>query len=297
MMRELTVRIDGAQLEAFSDALVASGALAVSIEDADAGSPQEQAIYDEPGAAPAALGWARSRVTILIDANTDGTRLLQRAAVGILPAPPPIDSEREVSDVDWVRATQSQFGPIRIGRLCILPSWHDPPSEDALVIRLDPGVAFGTGTHPTTRLCLRWLDAHPPRSLSVLDYGCGSGILALAAAKLGAAIVAATDIDPQAVAAARANAAANGVEGIYTEPGALPAQPFDVVLANILTNPLKALAPTLAARLAVGGTLVLSGILERQANEVIFAYARQGLRTRLWAVEDGWVCLTATRAQ
>ncbi|HEU0199244.1 MAG TPA: 50S ribosomal protein L11 methyltransferase, partial [Burkholderiaceae bacterium] len=197
--------------------------------------------------------------------------------------------------------TQAQFAPTRIGnRLWIVPSWHTPPEDPtAVVLRLDPGVAFGTGTHPTTRLCLQWLEANLPPNARVLDYGCGSGILAIAAARLGAREVAGTDIDPQALAAAQANASANGVSGNYTAPEHLPPGAFDVVLANILTNPLQVLAPVLLARVAPHGALVLSGVLERQAAAVIETYAAvdPGVPLSVWRSEEGWVCLTGARAQ
>lgn len=298
MLREVVLLIDGARVEAFADALSAAGALAVTVEDAQAGSAAESPRYGEPGAEPAPIGWARSRITVLIDAATDAQRLLAQAAAGVFDTAPPIVEVRAVADADWVRLTQSQFAPIRIGRLAIVPSWHEPPDAHAVVIRLDPGVAFGTGTHPTTQLCLQWLDENPPRGRRVLDYGCGSGILAIAAAKLGASYVAATDIDAQALAAARANAAANAVTGDYTAPQRLAAGTFDVVLANILTNPLKLLAPLLLARLGRGGALVLAGVLERQADEVIDAYARADARVPLarWRSADGWVCLVGRRS-
>ncbi len=205
-----------------------------------------------------------------------------------------------VRDTDWVRETQSQFAPTRISeRLWIVPSWHQPPDEQALVVRLDPGVAFGTGTHPTTQLCLAWLDATLSPGASVLDYGCGSGILAIAAAKLGAGVVMGVDIDPHALVAARANSRANGVDASYTDSHGLSQSTitFDVVLANILSNPLKLLAPALAARVAPRGSLVLSGVLERQADEVIAVYrdADATLPLEVWRADDGWVCLVGTR--
>ena len=211
-----------------------------------------------------------------------------------------IEGRAPVRDTDWVRETQSQFTPTRISeRLWIVPSWHQPPGEHAVVVRLDPGAAFGTGTHPTTRLCLAWLDESLPAGASVLDYGCGSGILAITAAKLGAGTVVGVDIDPQALQAARANSRANGVDASYTGSHRLShsATTFDVVLANILSNPLKLLAPALVARVAPGGSLVLSGILERQAEAVLATYrsADATLQLGVWRIDDGWVCLAGTR--
>ncbi len=211
-----------------------------------------------------------------------------------------IETHVPVRDTDWVRESQSQFAPTRISeRLWIVPTWHQPPDERALVVRLDPGVAFGTGTHPTTRLCLAWLDATLSPGARVLDYGCGSGILAITAAKLGARAVIGVDIDPQALVAARANSRANGVDASYTDLDGFSQSTltFDVVLANILSNPLKLLAPALAARVAPHGSLVLSGVLERQAGDVIAAYRRAdaGLPLKVWQADDGWVCLVGTR--
>jgi ribosomal protein L11 methyltransferase len=196
-----------------------------------------------------------------------------------------------------VRLTQAQFPPTRIGALWIVPSWHEPPDPSAINIRLDPGVAFGTGTHPTTRLCLRWLQQHMRHGARVLDYGCGSGVLAIAAAKLGAGEVVGTDIDEQALAAARANSARNAVDALYTAPGELGSGQFDVVLANILANPLRLLAPMLLARVAPGGSIVLSGVLQRQADGLIADYARadRAVRLSVWAADDGWACLSGTR--
>lgn len=299
MLRELRILVDAAAAEALSDALLDAGALSVSIEDADADSASEEPLYGEPGLTPAHTAWRQNHLLVLVDATTDHAALVAAAATGIVDPAPAIDSTRDVVDEDWVRKTQQDFPPTRIGaRLWIVPTWHEPPEPDAVVIRLDPGVAFGTGTHPTTRLVLEWLEAHSLQARRVLDYGCGAGILAIAAAKLGAGTVVATDIDPQALDAARANAASNAVAGVYTAPGALPAGPFDLVLANILTNPLKVLAPLLLARVAPRGSLVLAGILERQADDVIDTYARHdpGLRLAAWRVAEGWVCLSGTRA-
>jgi len=299
MLREFVIQVEAAAAEPLSDALLAAGALSVSVEDAAADSATEEPLFGEPGLTPARLAWRNNRLLVLIDAGTDPAQILAEAASGIGTPEPRIECTRPVLDEDWVRKTQAQFPPTRIGeRLWIVPSWHSPPDPDAVVIRLDPGVAFGTGTHPTTQLMLQWLDANPPRGLRVLDYGCGSGILAIAAAKLGAAQVIGTDIDEQALVAARANAATNLTTGDYTAPDALPSGSFDLVLANILTNPLKLLAPLLLERVAPGGRLVLSGVLERQANDVRRTYASRDVRVPLstWRAADGWVCLSGVRS-
>jgi len=212
---------------------------------------------------------------------------------------PAIETCTEVADADWVRATQAQFPPTRISpRLWIVPSWHDAPDPGALIVRLDPGVAFGTGTHPTTKLCLAWLDQNLRPGASVLDYGCGSGILAIAAGKLGAGRIAGVDVDPQALAAARTNSSVNGVAASYTAPDGLVPGTYDIVVANILSNPLKLLAPALLARVAPGGALVLSGILQRQADELIAAYrgADGAVQLAAWQFADGWCCLAGRRS-
>lgn len=281
----------------FADALLASGALAVTIEDADAAGALEQARYGEPGGEAVEPGWRSNRLSVLIDdAAVDDALDAASRALGI--APPPIQSTARVDQIDWVRSSQAQFQPIEISeRLWIVPSWHQVPVAGAVAIRLDPGAAFGTGAHPTTQLCLRWLDRRLEPGASVLDYGCGSGVLAIAAAKLGAGRVVGTDIDPQALVTARANTAENTVDASYTDPDSLPAGTFDVVLANILANPLKLLAPAILARVASGGSLVLSGVLERQANELIDVYRTidPALPLEVWAVDEGWACLAATR--
>jgi len=296
---EITLAADDRSAEALADALLEHGALSVSIEDANADTDSEEPLYGEPGFAPERNAWARSRLRVLAEELTaDAMIETACAAIQIAPA---VEKRVPVRDTDWVRETQSQFGPTRISeRLWIVPSWHQPPDEPAVVIRLDPGIAFGTGTHPTTRLCLAWLEETLPRGASVLDYGCGSGILAIAAAKLGAGAVVGVDIDPQALEAARSNSRLNGVDASYTDSHGLSqsATTFGVVLANILSNPLKLLAPALVARVAPGGFLVLSGILERQCGEVSAAFARHDASVALapWRGEDGWVCLAATRA-
>ncbi len=297
MLVEITLTADDHSAEVLADALIECGALSVSIEDASAGSDEEP-MYGEPGLEPRRHAWLRSRLRVL--AEHDGADALIAAASASTQIAAAIEKRARVRDIDWVRETQSQFTPTRISeRLWIVPSWHNPPDEHAVVVRLDPGAAFGTGTHPTTRLCLAWLDETLPAGASVLDYGCGSGILAITAAKLGAGAVVGADIDPQALEVARANSSANGVDASYTDSHGLSqrATTFDVVLANILSNPLKLLAPVLAARVAPRGSLVLSGVLERQADEVIATYLGADARLQLgvWRSEDGWVCLAGTR--
>jgi len=294
---ELTLSADEGSAEALADALVEAGALSVSLEDANAETPDEQPLFGEPGLVPDRHAWMASRLRVLVE-DDEGEAVVLAAAEAIGIAPPVIECRTAVADTDWVRATQSQFPPTRISdRLWIVPTWHEPPDPEAVVVRLDPGVAFGTGTHPTTRLCLRWLDATLRPGASVLDYGCGSGILAIAAAKLGASRVVGSDIDPQALQAARANSEANSVRADYTEPDSLRAGTWDIVLANILSNPLMLLAPALLARVAPGGALVLSGVLERQADEVVEAYraADASVPLSVWSADEGWVCLAGHR--
>lgn len=297
MLVELTLSADERSAEALADALVEAGALSVSLEDANAETPDEQPLFGEPGLVPERHAWTASRLRVLVEDGV-GEAIVRAAAEAIGIAPPAIELRTAVVDTDWVRATQSQFPPTRISdRLWIVPTWHEPPDPSAVVVRLDPGVAFGTGTHPTTRLCLRWLDANLRAGASVLDYGCGSGILAIAAAKLGASRVVGIDIDPQALQAARDNSEANAVRADYTEPDSLGDGTWAVVLANILSNPLMLLAPALLARVAPGGALVLSGVLERQAGQVIEAYraADASVPLSVWAADEGWVCLAGRR--
>ena len=212
---------------------------------------------------------------------------------------PKIVADKPVENADWVRITQAQFQPVKVSeRMWIVPTWHEPPAGDkAINIRLDPGVAFGTGSHPTTHLCLQWLDSHVLAHQSVLDYGCGTGILAIAAKKLGADNVLGTDIDPQAVEAAIENARANEAAARFVLPDEMPEGCFDIVVANILSNPLKLLAPALLSRVAPEGYLVLSGVLARQAQEVIDVYREHDPQVKLsvWKEEDGWVCIAGQR--
>jgi ribosomal protein L11 methyltransferase len=290
----LKLAADGEGAEALADALMEAGALSVSIEDRDAGTAAELPQFGEPGLDDP-KAWQRNWVVALLAADADVAALI--AGLNL-----PADIEHEIQAVpeqDWVRLTQSQFEPIRISdRLWIVPSWHDAPDPDAIVLVLDPGLAFGTGSHPTTRLCLKWLEqnllAGACETTSVLDYGCGSGILAIAAKKLGAGRVVGSDVDAQAITASRDNAERNLTEAAFFLPDALPAGEFDVLVANILTNPLKALMPLLAGRVKTGGRIALSGILAEQADEVLAIYSRF-FAMRLWASEDGWVCLTGIK--
>ncbi len=297
MLVEITLTVDDGAADALADALIERGAMSVSIEDANAGTGAEEPLYGETGS-DVQHPWAQSRLRVLSEPDT--AEVLIKGAIASTQIAAAIEKSVRIEDTDWVQQTQSQFAPLRItDRLWIVPSWHQPPDEAAVVVRLDPGVAFGTGTHPTTRMCLAWLAERLSPGASVLDYGCGSGILAIAAAKLGAGAVLGVDIDPQALAAARANSAGNGGGASYTDLQGLSqnANTFDVVLANILSNPLKLLAPALCARVAPHGSLVLCGILQRQASEVVTAYrqADAALQLGVWRREDGWVCLSGSR--
>jgi ribosomal protein L11 methyltransferase len=280
--------------DSLSDALIAAGALSVDTSDADAGTAWERPIFDEPGELPAHT-WTRARVTALFSEDAEVSSVL---AAALREAGAPEESAYEVTrveDEDWVRRTQAQFVPQKITPgLWIVPSWHEPPDRQAVNIVLDPGLAFGTGTHPTTRLCLRWL-AHEVRSgVSVLDVGCGSGILAIAALRLGADRACGVDIDPQAVEAATRNAARNGVNATFFAAAEHVRERTDIIVANILAQPLIVLAPLIASLNAEGGQLALSGILEAQADDVMDAY-RDWYDFEPPACEDGWVLLSAVR--
>jgi ribosomal protein L11 methyltransferase len=297
---EIVIEVARNDAEGLSDALMDVGALSVSVEDADEGTEAEQPLFGEPGMEPEQAAWERSRVVALADADADHVAIVADAAAACgLDAAAIRYSTRTVAEQDWVRLTQSQFEPIHIGKnIWVVPSWHDAPDPDALVLELDPGLAFGTGSHPTTRLCMEWLEAHPPQQLSVLDYGCGSGILAMVAKKLGAATVAGVDIDPQAIESARYNSERNHCAVDYYLPEAFAdaygAASFDVVVANILSSPLKLMAPMLSGRVSAQGALILSGVLARQADEVIAAYA-PFIGLSVWAERDGWVALAGRR--
>ena len=291
----LVVDTDAEHAEALSDALLELGALSVDLLDADADTPDEQAIFGEPGEPPPGV-WQHNRVSALFDADRDVPVILRKAATSVGLEQLPEYRIETLADNDWVRLTQAQFEPIRISaHLWIVPTWHVPSDPAAINIVLDPGLAFGTGSHPTTRLCLRWLDDNLRGGESVLDYGCGSGILAIAALKLGAAHAVGIDVDSQAVSASRDNAIANktGNARFYL-PEDAPSSSYDLVVANILTNPLRMLAPLLAHATRPGGQIVLSGILEEQAQDVMNIY-RQWFDLNAPIFEEGWTCLSGRK--
>ena len=296
-MRELLLRCTGQEADSLTDALMQAGALAASVEDADSDTPQEQPLFGEPGSEPSAQGWRSNLVIALLPDGMDPDQLLAQCQQALPFEVDTLGQLRDVPDQDWVRLTQSQFEPIAVGRrLLIVPTWHRESVTDDTRVRLelDPGLAFGTGSHPTTHLCLAWLDAQMQHQSSVLDYGCGSGILAIAARLLGAGRVVGVDIDEQAVMATVDNAKANGVEVLALLPDALAPETFDVVVANILSSPLKVLAPMLCHRARPGGSIVLSGVLARQADEVADHY-KPWADLSIYGERDGWVCLAGMR--
>lgn len=301
-MFELSLMCPENRVETLSDALEALDALSVSVEDADAQTDAEQALFGEPGMPPPKDGWQRSRVLALYASESQAREALKLLLAQDFFADCQTLGVQEVPEQDWVRLTQSQFAPVDITpEFWIVPTWHEPPAQARIIIRLDPGLAFGTGTHPTTRMCLRWIarrgqidGAQAQKGLGrVLDYGCGSGILAIGAAKHGATDIDAVDIDDAAVESTRLNAHANQVELKAGLPETASGV-YQTVLANILATPLKVLAPLLWSRVAPGGSLVLAGILERQADELKAAYAPY-CQLAIFDQEEGWILMTATR--
>ena len=301
-MFELSLMCPQNRVEPLSDALDALDALSVSVEDADAQTDAEQALFGEPGMPPPKDGWQRSRVSALYASEALARDALVLLLTQDFFADCKILGVQEVPEQDWVRLTQSQFTPVDITpEFWIVPTWHEPPKQARVIIRLDPGLAFGTGTHPTTRMCLRWIARHgrPDASKTdndlgrVLDYGCGSGILAIGAAKQGAEDIDAVDIDDAAVESTVLNAQANQVRLKAGLPDVVTGV-YDTVLANILATPLKVLAPLLWSRVAPGGSLVLAGILERQADELKAAYAPY-CELKISDQQEGWILMTGTR--
>ena len=281
-------------VEIVSDALMEIDALAVSVEDADADTEAEKALFGEPGMPAPKPGWQRSSVKALFPTELEATECVTLLLAQDWAEHVHVQGIQPVEEQDWVRLTQSQFAPVEITpTFWIVPSWHEAPEQAQTVMRLDPGLAFGTGTHPTTRMCLRWIANHAQAWERVLDYGCGSGILAIGAALHGAQNIDAVDIDPAAVTASNANAEANGVT-LNTGLPDLARGEYPLVLANILATPLKLLAPLLCKHLAPGAHLVLAGILERQADELKAAYA-PWLQLDVSDSEDGWILMTAQR--
>jgi ribosomal protein L11 methyltransferase len=293
--QRVAIVVEGRFAEAIAEALELAGAISTEWVDADAGTPEEQAQFAEPGATTSA--WPRCRVSALFPEATDVSAALEEALEGAGAATLAAASIDRLDDADWVALTQRDFPPMRVGqRLWIVPTWHAPPEPDAINIVLDPGAAFGTGSHPTTRLCLAWLEREVRPGDAVLDYGCGSGILAIAALRLGAGSATGVDIDPLALEAARYNAQRNAVSlTLATAQSMLPAQ-FRLTLANILANPLRLLAPLLAAHTQPAGAIALSGILSGQAAGVIEAYA-PWFALEVAGREEDWVLLSGIRRQ
>lgn len=291
--QQITIAVNDAVAEPLADALMEHGALSAAIEDAYAGTDNEQAIFGEPGM-PTEQIWQKSKVIALFGENDDADAVIQAATQTCHISHVEYSSEI-LEDQDWVRLTQAQFDPIQISdRLWITPSWHEVPDPKAVNLQLDPGLAFGTGSHPTTRLCLQWLDNQLQGGENVLDYGCGSGILAIAALKLGAGSAVGVDIDEQAIRASRANADQNNVSAQFYLPDALPEGQFDIVVANILANPLRMLGEMLAGRAKTGGRIVLSGLLDEQAEELSGIYS-QWFDMDPPQIDEGWARLTGTK--
>ena len=291
----LILRTDARLADELSDALLAQGALSVSVEDANAGTAAEVPVYGEPGM-PVETAWPQSLITALCKQHKDPAQLIAAACTRIGLAQAPDYRVEQVAEQDWVRRSQSQFEPIRISdKLWIVPSWAAAPEPDALNLVLDPGLAFGTGSHPSTRLCLRWLERTIRGGERVLDYGCGSGILAIAALRLGANAALGVDVDPLALLAAQANARRNRVDARFINTETAPDFQADLVVANILANPLILLAPLLAGYMGKGGRVALSGILETQAQEVAAAYA-PWFAIGIGDSDGDWVLLEGLRA-
>ncbi|MGQ3096303.1 MAG: 50S ribosomal protein L11 methyltransferase [Roseateles sp.] len=291
---ELALVCREADVEIVSDALMEIDALAVSVEDADADTDAERALFGEPGMPAPAAGWERSTVKALFPSEPEATEAATLILAQDWAADVHVQAIQAVPEQDWVRLTQSQFAPVEITpEFWIVPSWHEAPPQAERVMRLDPGLAFGTGTHPTTRMCLRWIATHEQPWTRVLDYGCGSGILAIGAALHGASDIDAVDIDPAAVTSSRDNAKANGVT-LKTGLPDLARGEYPLVIANILATPLKLLAPLLCAHVAPAGHLILAGILSRQADELKAAYA-PWLVLEVSDEEEGWILMTALR--
>ncbi len=287
----LVLEVKGEEVDSLSDALLDAGALSVSCENARAETAAQVPHFDGSGES---VSWPRMKLTALCEVQAEPEQLLLRAC-NLAGIAVPVHELRSVPDEDWVARSREQFGPIRVSAtLWIVPTWRSPPEPDAINLVLDPGLAFGTGSHPTTRLCLQWLERSIAGGETVLDYGCGSGILAIAALKLGARRAVGVDIDPDAVATARANARRNDVAGEFLEDCAPLTFTADLVIANILANPLKLLAPILASRCRHGGQIALSGILPDQVRDVESCYSP-------WiafvppAETEGWVCLSGVK--
>ena len=291
--QQITINVNDAVAERLADALMENGALSAAIEDAYAGTENEQAIFGEPGM-PTEQIWQQSKVIALFGENDDAAAMIQAASQACGLKDLAYTSEI-LADQDWVRLTQAQFDPIQISeRLWITPSWHEAPNSNAVNLQLDPGLAFGTGSHPTTRLCLKWLDTQLKGSESVLDYGCGSGILTIAALKLGAGSAVGVDIDEQAIRASKDNAAQNNVDAQFYLPDGLPQGQFDIVVANILANPLRMLGEMLAARTKQGGRIVLSGLLDEQVEELSGIYS-QWFDIEPAEIDEGWARISGVK--
>lgn len=269
----LRVEVERASADALGDALIEAGAQSIAVEWPDRPTNVVVALFAEQADPDRALKAA---------SQASGVQILARLGV------------ERVADEDWVRSSQAQFEPFRAGRLWIGANWHTAPADAAAIVRIDPGMAFGTGSHPTTRLVLAFLERFVRGGERVLDYGCGSGILAIAAAKLGSGPIEAVDIDAQAVDVTRANARANGVELRASLPEALMRDRYDLVVANILAQPLIDLVPELSARTRKGGLLALSGILDWQAEEVRAAYSAL-FDMAIGECEDGWALVHGVR--
>lgn len=297
---EVVLEVDFEQTVSFSDALLEAGAMAVTVEDADSGTDLEKPIFGEPGADSDEFVWQHSRIIALISKDEDIATIVSEATqIAGIEKVPPFDI-RDVPPKDWVRETQSQFSPIFIGHsIWVVPSWHEVPQNakaSDVILRLDPGLAFGTGSHPTTRLCLEFLEENLKKGDAVLDYGCGSGILGIGAFKLGATHVDGVDIDLQAVETAKENAKENQAEFCaYATTDYVSDQFYDIVVANILSGPLQQLAKTLTSRLKSGGHIILSGILDWQEQDVINAYAPY-IALSPYRYLDGWVALKGQMA-
>jgi ribosomal protein L11 methyltransferase len=287
---QVRLAITPEQAEVYEDALLDMGAVSVTFMDAE-----DQPIF-EPDLGTTPL-WSHTHLLALFEADADLDKLPEQLEL-MIGSPTPESNIERIEDQDWERSWMDNFQPMRFGRrLWIVPSWHAAPEPEAVNLLLDPGLAFGTGTHPTTALCLEWLDGQDLQDCDLLDFGCGSGILAIAGLLLGARQAVGTDIDPQALEASRDNAGRNGIQAaqfpLYL-PVDLPPRQADVVVANILAGPLVSLAGQITSLVKPGGRLALSGILAGQAEEVCAAY-RNAFALDPVAEKEGWIRITGKR--